>query len=573
MNQILYSKKAEGRSNRKIIILILVLIVIIFFTVLFLIKQLDGKILANTYIGDIDIGMKTKEDAINLITPSVSNYEGKKIRLILNENYIDVTDKELGFGLENSANIMIEDAYKYGREGSFFENTGDIIQSYFKDMIIVPAYKFDDNKFLNVLITLSSGDEMIASDDTYEISGDKIYIYKGMDGIKIDEKLTKDYITTAFLNGVSEVNIPIVEGISKRVNLEKIYDEVYVAPQNAKIDKKDEFKVIKDILGKNFDLSEAQKAYDNLPDNEELIIQIKDLEADIKVSDLDSELFSNVLASYITTYDESDKDRVQNLKVAAERCNMILYPGDEFSYNKALGTRTIANGFAPGHSFAGGRVVTTIGGGICQVSSTLYNVVLMADLEVTNRVAHGMYVEYVEPSLDATVVDGAIDFKFKNDRKYPIKIESSAENGIVKVSILGIKDKNEPIIEIESVILETIKYKRIEEKDYTMEKGITKIVQEPVNGYRSEAYRIEKDSSGNVISRTLISKDRYIATNEIVKVGAKETVIIEVPVEPEIKEETSSVPDVIINSEEDYEEDEDSELPPGWNSPESPYSR
>lgn len=572
MNQILYSKRAEGRSTKRIIIAIVILLVIVFCTILFLSKQLEGKILANVYVGDVDVGMKSKEDAINLITPNVAKYEGKTIRLILNENYLDVTAEDIGFVLENDVNSIIENAYNYGREGNFLKNTGDVIQSYFKDTIITPIYKFDDVKIAEVFKTLSSGDEIVAADDTYEISGDKIYIYKGSDGIKIDDKLAKEYITTAFLNGVNSVNIPTIEGNSERVILESIYDEVYIAPQNASFKADGEFEVIIDVPGKYFDLSEAKKAYEDLPDNEKLVIEIKDLEADIKVSDLEDELFSNILATYSTTYDESDTDRVQNLKVAAERCNMILYPGDEFSYNKALGTRTIANGFAPGHSFAGGRVVTTIGGGICQVSSTLYNVVLMADLEVTNRVAHGMYVEYVKPSLDATVVDGAIDFKFKNDRKYPVKIEASAENGIVKVSILGIEDENEPIIEIESVILETIEYTTIRENDYTMEKGTTKVVQEPVNGYRSEAYRIVKDENGNEISRTLISKDRYIATNEIIKVGAKEEVVIEIPVEPEVTPTPEPTPTtesgVIINQEE-----EDRELPPGWDSPESPYSR
>ena len=236
-----------------------------------------------------------------------------------------------------------------------------------------------------------------------------------------------------------------------------------------------------------------------------------------------------------------------------------MYPGEEFSYNKALGTRTVANGFAPGHSFAGGKVVTTIGGGICQVSSALYNVVLEADLEVTNRVAHGLYVEYVKPSLDATVVDGAIDFKFKNNRKYPVKIGATVENGVVTVTLYGIKDENEPIIEIESVVLETIPYKTVNENDSSMKVGTSKVVQDPVNGYVSEAYRIEKDASGNVISRTLISKDRYAATNKIVKIGTKA--------------EPTPTPVPTPTPTPDYSDDDGRELPPGWDSPESPYGR
>lgn len=570
MNQILYTGKNARKSTIKIIFLLVILLVVIFCAFFIITKQLDGKILANVYIGDVDVGMQTKEEAINSITPEVNKYEGASLKLVLNEKSIDIKADDIGFSLVNDVETMVENAYNYGRDGNFFENTADVVRSYFSDTLVELDYKFDDKKLTDVLNNLSSENTDVSSDDTYEISGDKIFMNKGSDGTKIDEELTKEYIITAFLNQVKSVNIPTTERSSNRLDLDKIYDEIYVAPQNASYISGEKFEVISDKPGKYFDLAEAKKQYEELSENESLVINIKESEAEITVTDLENELFSNVLATYSTTYDQSETDRVTNLKVAAERCNnTILYPGDEFSYNKALGTRTIANGFAPGHSFAGGRVVTTIGGGICQVSSTLYNVVLMADLEVTNRVAHGMYVEYVEPSLDATVVDGTIDFKFRNNREYPVKIQASAENGVVKVSILGIKDANEPIVEIESVVLETLEYKTVKENDSTMDKGTTKVVQDPVNGYVSEAYRIVKDANGNEISRTLISKDRYSPTDEIIKVGTKEEVVIVVPVEPETP---ATTPTETPENEKPKYEDEDDGLPEGWDSPESPYA-
>lgn len=572
MNQILYSEKNTKISIIKISVALVVLLILIIIVSAIISKQLEGKILANVYIGDIDVGMQTKEDALNSISPTVNKYQGATLKLVLNDKTIDVKAEDIGFGLENNIENMIENAYSYGRDGNFLKNTVNVVKSYFDDTKIELKYTFDDKKLTDILNGLSNENKDVSSDDTYEISGDKIFIYKGADGKKIDEELTKKYIVTAFLNQVNSIDVPLVERESNRLDLERIYDEIYVAPQNASYTLAEKFILVADKSGKYFELEEAKKQYEELKENEKMTIQIKAAEAEIKVSDLDKELYSTVLATYSSTYDEADKDRVTNLKVASERCNMILYPGDEFSYNKALGTRTIANGFAPGHSFAGGRVVTTIGGGICQVSSSLYNVVLMADLEVTNRVAHGMYVEYVKPSLDATVVDGAIDFKFKNNRKYPVKIEAVAENGIVKVSLLGIKEQNEPIIEIESVVLETLEYKTVKENDASMNKGTTKIVQEPVNGYVSEAYRIEKDKNGNVISRTLISKDRYIPTNEIIKVGTKEEIIIIAPVEQEKEEKEETNPILPNENMGNIIYDEDEGLPEGWDSPESPYA-
>lgn len=181
-----------------------------------------------------------------------------------------------------------------------------------------------------------------------------------------------------------------------------------------------------------------------------------------------------------------------------------------------------------------------------------------ADLEVVERKAHGMYVKYAEPSVDATISEGAIDFRFKNNRSYPIKIVSEMKDGTLTMSILGIKEKTDKIIEIESVTLETLPYTTIRENDSTMLKGTTKVVQEPVDGYISEAYRIEKDANGNIVSRTLISKDKYIPTNEIIKVGTK---VIEE--KPPVVEPDPQPPE--------EEKEPERELPPGWDSPESPY--
>ena len=160
------------------------------------------------------------------------------------------------------------------------------------------------------------------------------------------------------------------------------------------------------------------------------------------------------------------------------------------------------------------------------------------------------------------VWEGAIDFKFVNNRNYPIKIVSTLNNGTVTMSILGIKEEDDPIIELESVVLETLKYETEYQYDSNMLVGKSVELQEPEDGYLSEAYRIEKDENGNVISRTLISKDKYIPTNRIVKIGTKEPtpVVPEVPEVPEEPDVSEPEPDEPIR-----------DLPPGWDSPESPY--
>lgn len=563
MNQILYNS-ANTTDKKKVVVFVLCVLVCIVVCVSTLFAAINIKntnIYNNVFISNIDVSGKSKEEAKKLIQEETMKYEDKKITLKLNESEYDIFLNELGFKVTNESEA-IDEAYKYGRSETFIKNNYVILFSNFRNKEIELSYALDETAFNELVSKIANVNATVVSDDTYEMSGDSIVITKGQDGLKIDSEALEKSIIVAAISDATSVDIPIVDASSMKLDLDKIYDEICVLPQNASFTSGEKFEVIVDKTGVDFDIKAAKAEYANLKAGETMEIDLRVVEPKIKVADLNKELFKDVLATYSTTYDATETNRVKNLQTASERCNgTIVYPGEEFSFHKTIGTRTIANGYASAHSFAGGKVVNTVGGGICQVSSTLYNIVLKTDLEVTERKAHGMYVKYAEPSVDATIAEGSIDFKFKNNRNYPIMIESELKDGTLTMSILGIKEETDKVIEIESVVLETLSYSTVRENDSTMLKGTTKVVQEPVDGYISEAYKVVKDTDGNVISRTLISKDKYIPTNEIIKVGTK----VQTPVvEPEPEKE----PETPI---EDDENERD--LPPGWDSPESPYGK
>ena len=409
--------------------------------------------------------------------------------------------------------------------------------------------------------------------DTYIIENDKIVITKGHDGVSIKQDELKKMLEEAASANLEEnvVEVPADIGKATRIDIEELYNKVYVEKVDASYKAGEAFEVIKEVEGVSFDKEKAKEAYENTADGEVIEIALIKEAPKTKVSDLDNVLFKDVLAEFTTTYDQSYTARVTNLQVAAKNINgTILYPGDEFSYNKVVGERTAARGFKEAHVFAGGKVVDGLGGGICQVSSTLYNAALLANLEITDRTAHMMHTGYVKPSLDATVVYGSIDFKFKNNRETPIKIEATVKNGKATTKIYGLKSDKDVIVELESKILETIKYTTVTQYDNTMNEGTTKVLQSPMNGYKSEAYKIIKDAKGNVISRTLISKDNYKQTSKIVVVGTKKVEVappvVETPVEP-IAPETPVTPVTPVTP----PEEPDSDLPTGWDTPENPY--
>src|SRR5699024_6531690 len=140
---------------------------------------------------------------------------------------------------------------------------------------------------------------------------------------------------------------------------------------------------------------------------------------------LEQNLFKDVLGSY-TTNVSGTAVRKKNVRLSGEKCNnIILLPGEEFSYNNTVGKRTKENGFGEAAAYLNGETVQEVGGGICQTSSTLYNAVLLSNLEVTERTNHTYVSGYVPIGRDATVSWGGPDFKFKNDKEYPIKIVMS----------------------------------------------------------------------------------------------------------------------------------------------------
>jgi len=180
-----------------------------------------------------------------------------------------------------------------------------------------------------------------------------------------------------------------------------------------------------------------------------------------------------------------------------------------------------SRGFKPAAVFKGGKTVQEVGGGICQISSTLYVSVLYANLGIVSRSNHALPVGYVPVSLDATVYYPYLDFKFKNTREYPIKIVATTTSSRkLTIAIYGTEEEKEYDVELSSWITSTIASKVQKQEDKNLAQGKTKIIQAGKNGYKSVAYKTVK-YNGKVISKVLLSQDSYGSTPKIIAVGAK----------------------------------------------------
>ena len=152
--------------------------------------------------------------------------------------------------------------------------------------------------------------------------------------------------------------------------------------------------------------------------------------------------YQDVLGEYETRHTDNE-NRNTNLRLMCQALDgVIVEPGEEFSFNGTVGERTKEKGYLPAPAYSGNRLVDSYGGGVCQGSTTLYNCVLLADLEVTCRASHGAKVGYVPAGLDASVNWGTTDFRFRNNFHFPVKLQAEVSDGYVKMKILGTDEKD-----------------------------------------------------------------------------------------------------------------------------------
>ncbi|MCY6369731.1 VanW family protein [Clostridium ganghwense] len=227
------------------------------------------------------------------------------------------------------------------------------------------------------------------------------------------------------------------------------------------------------------------------------------------------------IATISSNYSTSSWGRSTNIAVATKSIDgTLLMPGETFSFNEVVGERTKARGYQEAPVIINQKVEPGLGGGICQVSTALYNAVLQANLKTTERVHHTFPSHYAAKGLDATVDWGNIDLKFKNTFDYPVYIQAYTKNKTVYFNIYSnkkLKERTYKITtELYSTVEPTIKYI----DDPTLLEGKHEVVKNPHTGYRVKVYR-DIYENGKFIKKELVSKDYYVAINGITKRGTK----------------------------------------------------
>ncbi|WP_408955488.1 VanW family protein [Natroniella sp. ANB-PHB2] len=224
---------------------------------------------------------------------------------------------------------------------------------------------------------------------------------------------------------------------------------------------------------------------------------------------------TDVVATYTTYFNKEEVNRNTNIRLAAKKVDgVVLKPKQVFSFNQVVGPRSQERGYKEAPEIIEGEFVDGIGGGICQVSSTLYNTVLLAGLEVVSRTNHSQPVRYVPLGRGATIYYDQIDFKFKNTSDYPIMIVARVLAQQLTVSLIG-RDLGKSI-ELETAEIEVLEPEVVKKRDESLANDQQKIVQEGREGYKVVTKR--KIKEGNQITKEeIISRDIYLPAVRVIK--------------------------------------------------------
>ncbi len=467
-------------------ILLFIILLCIAFLIFTFVNSKNKNIISGISIKGVDVSGLSTEEAKETIQNYINENLPENINLVHNEyeTSIPLSALNVNFDIDSA----VEQAYETGKSGNIFENSFTALKTWINPMDIELTATLDEEQLRTALNDISSKLPDTVIESGYYIEGNNLIVTRGSEGNVVNV----DQMCTYIKNGISNLtlknrtlDIATVSKQPSEINIEKIYNEIYKEPVDAYYTQ-DPFAVYPSENGLDFVIS-LDEAKDMLSEEKsEYVIPLQTLYPNVTTNMIGTEAFPDMLSTYSTRYSTSDRDRTTNLQLAASKINgTVLMPGETFSYNQVVGERTIAAGYKEAPIYVEGEVVDGLGGGICQITSTLYNAVLYANLEIVERSNHQFVPSYVTASRDATVVYGSIDFKFKNNRDYPIKIVCSVSGGIARFDIYGLRTDNEYEVEISSYVT-----------------GST------ADSTYSEAYRILKQN-GQVVSTELLSKDTY----------------------------------------------------------------
>lgn len=543
--------------------ILLLAAVIVTLTVVISGNTSDDRILNNVMIAGVNVGGMTKNQAISAVKQATSHtYSVEDMVVEIAGTQLRLSPKKTGASLDVKA--AVNAAFEYGRTGTQAERDKAYSNSLTGNHTIglLPYLRLDTGYIRQELEKHSGSNGSTLTQATYGLEGSypslraddfdpsaaqTLVLTMGTPGVSFDVDKVYDQILDAYSLHIFHVAADGVRPTEEPdpVDLQVIYDEFYVAPKDSTLDR-NTFEVIPGSYGYEFDLEQAQRMVDSAQYGEVLRIPMVFIEPELMD---DTFLFRDVLGESVTPV-TGTKNRITNIRLACEAMDgTILQPGETFSYNNCLGERTEERGYKSAPAYSGNALTDSIGGGICQGSTTLYHCALLADMEIVSRINHGFPVSYIDYGMDATVSWGGPDFQFRNSTAYPIQIRASLSGSYLSVQILGTEERDY-FVKMDYTVTNVFE-PDTEYVDYPHDnpEGYRDgdVIQEGVTGYAVKTYKLKYSrSTGKLISKDFETTSRYTTLNELIaRVAPPETTVPETTV-PETTVPESTVPETTV---------------------------
>lgn len=422
-----------------------------FYVVLCTIPGTD-RVLTGTEVNGVDLGGMTEEEAVQALDQEAQSRRQETLLSVFFE------------GQEYPVNVGAALTYDSGAEAAEALRPGRVpflARGIFclraltvgRDLMIPPAA--DTGLLLEAVRDSGLLEADTGSGASYEEKDGRLVIMLGSSGRKAGEEALLEAVREAVRSGAFEkgIDCPTVESAAAPVDPEQLFAEIHRDASDARLDPENGYAVIPSVTGADFDVEHLRDLLKSAEEGDTIEISLIYTEPEVSTEELEEHMFENVLAEFSTSVGGSENRRA-NIRVAVERCNgIILNAGDEFSFNDTVGEQTAETGFYKANAILDGKIIQAYGGGICQVSTTIFEAALYAGLEIPERWNHTYVSSYADAGMDAAVAWDALDLRIANNEKYPIKLEVTYENGRLRAVFWGTRAEELPV-EIETEVLD-----------------------------------------------------------------------------------------------------------------------
>lgn len=402
------------------------------------------QVMPNVTVAGMDVSGMTQVQVQQMVETAMEQHSSQATVSITRNGWTGVMN---GSALELTEDNIGERAYQVGRS-NFLTRGIQYIRHALGGSTDVPiSVSIKEDEFLNLRDEAEQAVGGGVTRAVYQVEGENLLMTKGKTGVAIDWDLISEEMLAAFQNetlpaafagsqGNVLLEIPVAETPPETPDFDAVHQDVYTAAQDAAMDP-ETYTVTDHVVGVDFDVNALKTAYESATEGETFSIPLSITQPKDTKASFESKLFRDLLGQGTSTV-SGNSNRKTNVKLSAAACNgVILLPGEEFSYNNTTGSRSADKGYMPAGVYVGGVSMDEVGGGICQTSSTIYYAVLHTTLEITERHDHKFAVGYVPDGMDATVYYGSLDFRFKNNTNYPIKVvtQSYDSGGVRKLTV------------------------------------------------------------------------------------------------------------------------------------------